>query len=299
MTSEDYQTTIEQEVHFEGVGLHTGEKGRLTLYPAPENTGIVFVDSQKKQLFKATIESVQSTSYCVALAGSGVTVKTVEHLLSALQALPISNVFIYCQGPEIPIMDGSSWHFIFHLKAAGIKVQKEKKLYAVVNKNLIVEAGQAKVVITPHNAYMIEVTLEYAHPFLAKEGLKKEFLFERQTYEREIARARTYGFTSDEELYKKQHLALGAGPHNVLIFDDYQPVSHEPPRFTQEVVRHKILDVIGDLSLIGAPLIGSYQAYCPGHTLNTAAVRALLNQDAISWMTYEELQSSSKNMLVP
>lgn len=293
MSKEHYQTTLEQEVHFSGIGLHTGAPSHVTLFPAPENTGLVFVDKNKKPLFKSTVESVLSTDYCVTLGTETARVKTVEHLLSALLALSLSNAFIYCDGPEIPLMDGSSWPFFFHIRSAGLKVQQALKIYAVITKELTVNLGQAQATIAPSQQYEIDVSLEYAHPFLCAEGLQRRFTLEGAAYEHEIARARTYGFTKDLPLYQKHQLALGANYHNTLIFDDLQPISDEPPRFKQEIVRHKILDIIGDLSLIGAPLIGAYHAICPGHTLNVAAVRALLAQEAVSWLTYEQAQARS------
>jgi UDP-3-O-[3-hydroxymyristoyl] N-acetylglucosamine deacetylase len=276
-----YQTTIAQDLHFEGVGLHTGAPTTVSLYPAPDNTGIVFVDRDKKPLFPATLEYVVSTDYCVTLGHEHVTVKTVEHLLSALIAAPISNVLIFCDGPEIPLLDGSSWPFLFHIRSSGFTVQQSKKLYAVVTKECALSAGRANAVIKPHKNYHISVSLEYEHPFISAQGLTFDFVVEREAYAREIARARTYGFTADKELYDKYGLARGATINNVLIFDQKGPISLEPPRFDQEIVRHKVLDVIGDLGLIGAPLVGKYQAFCPGHTLNVAAARALLAQEAV------------------
>lgn len=284
----EFQTTIEQEVLFEGVGLHTGSYARLRLSPAPENTGIVFVDSDNKPLFPATLESVIGTEYCVTLGNSDISVKTVEHLLSALMALPITNVFIHCDGPEIPVMDGSSWPFFFHLRASGVKTQQAPRSYAYVTKEVSISVGQAHAIVRPSHLYHIAVELQYTHPFLMQEGLRRDFVLETHAYEREIARARTYGFTAHQAFYQQQGLAKGASPDNVLVFDDQGPVSTEPPRMPQEIVRHKILDVVGDLSLIGAPLIGSYQATCPGHTINTAIGRALLSQDALRWVSWDE-----------
>lgn len=287
-----HQTTLEQEVRFRGVGLHTGRHATLTLYPAPENTGIVFVDSDLKSLFPATLESVLGTEYCVTLGSGGVSVATVEHLLSAIMALGLSNVLIHCDGPEIPLMDGSSWPFFFHLRAAGIMAQKSPRLYALVTQEVFVDIGRAKAVISPAPRYDISVTLEYDHPFIASEGLSYELDIHTASYERHIARARTYGFAEHQDFYRQHGLALGANTDNVLIFDAKGPVSNEPPRFSQEIVRHKILDVIGDLSLIGAPLIGRYEATCPGHTLNAAAGRTLLANDAIEWVSGQELAAS-------
>ena len=285
------QTTIRQPISFSGVGLHSGESVNLTLHPAPPQTGIQFL--YNGQALKAHLSHVSNTQYATQLEGNGITIRTVEHLLSALMAMRVSNVFCMLDHSELPIMDGSSWPFYFALQTTGIEEQDAPVLVARVNKEVVVHQGESMGMLKPAYDQMYEVTLDYAHPLIVAGGLTGKFSFKKDHYPTSLARARTYGFKKDLDFYKKYNLALGGNLKNSVVFDDQSVLNPEGLYFADEVVRHKILDAIGDLSLIGAPFLGSYQAIRPGHTLNILLLKEAVLQHAFDWVPAHSLVEES------
>lgn len=289
------QSTLRQPISFEGVGLHSGLSTKITLMPAEKDHGVVF-ESQGVRI-PAKIEDVDSTSYCVTLRKDGVIIKTVEHLLSAILMAQLSNVLIMLEGDEIPIIDGSAWFFYQSIQKAGLSWQNAARKIARIIAPVSVRIGQSHATLKPAMDQLYSVSLDYDHPFFSKDALTYSFSARFGSFEKEIAKARTYGFLKDQEMYQKHGLAQGANLNTALIFDDQQPLNPEGERMPYEVVRHKILDAIGDLSLLGGPFLGHYQAYRPGHGINVAIVREAISQNAIVWNTVEELQLALFEMI--
>jgi UDP-3-O-[3-hydroxymyristoyl] N-acetylglucosamine deacetylase len=288
------QTTLQQKVSFSGVGLHTGEPSTLILSPAPENTGIQFV--KNGVIIPALMSSVVNTSFATQLSVQQESIKTVEHLLSAFMALRLSNVFCEITGSEIPIMDGSSWPFYFAIKSIGLFEQQAPQSVAVITKNIVVQDNASLGILSPGLEQSFEFTIDYEHELIKKNGLFLKFSFHKNHYATDISRARTYGFLKDAPIYKEYGLAKGADLNNSLIFDDNQVLNLEGMRFVDEPIRHKILDAIGDLSLIGGPFMGHYHAIRPGHTLNIKIVTEALLQNAIEWVPAADLSTYTHSM---
>jgi UDP-3-O-[3-hydroxymyristoyl] N-acetylglucosamine deacetylase len=273
------QRTLKTVVQATGVGLHSGEKVSITLRPAAAGTGLVFrrTDLDPAAEIRAEATAVVDTrlSTCVG-AASGARISTVEHLMSAFAGLGVDNAYIDVNGAEMPIMDGSAGPFVFLIQSAGIVEQKPPKRFARILRALEVREGDKWARFEPHNGFRISFTIEYRHPVFASGSQSVCVDFAQTSYVREVARARTYGFMQDVETMRAQGLALGGSLDNAIVMDEYRVLNSDGLRYEDEFVRHKVLDAIGDLYLLGHPLIGAYVGHKAGHALNNALLRKLL-----------------------
>jgi UDP-3-O-[3-hydroxymyristoyl] N-acetylglucosamine deacetylase len=262
---------------------------RLSLHPAPEDAGITFIrtDLPGRPGIKAGLENVAYTRLATTLGKDGVTVSTVEHLLSALMGLGVDNIRVELSGAEVPIMDGSSQPFVHLLKTAGIRSQGKLKKFIRVKKNLTVEDGDKYVSVSPDKEFSIDYLIKFEHPLIRSQGYK--FRFSDMGYERELSPARTFGFLHEVDHLKKTGFARGGSLSNVVVVDRFNVLNQDGLRFEDEFIRHKVLDFIGDVSLLGAPLIGRFSACKSGHSLN----HALLNKLCKSPETWELVEVSS------
>lgn len=284
------QRTLKNAVHATGVGLHTGEKVRLTLRPAAAGTGIVFrrVDLPQPVEIPANPYAVGDTRLSSCLEKDGVRVSTVEHLMSALSGLGVDNVFIDLTAPEVPIMDGSAGPFVFLLQSAGIEEQPAAKRFIRILKPVEVQDGDKWVRFVPYNGFRIELAIDYRHPVFDPEAQSVVVDFASNSYIKEVARARTFGFMQDVENMRAQGLALGGSMDNAIVMDEYRVLNADGLRYDNEFVKHKVLDAIGDLYLLGHPLIGAFSGHKSGHAMNNRLLRALLETPgAWDYATFE------------
>ena len=278
------QRTLKNLIHATGVGLHTGVKVAMTLRPAAENTGILFrrIDLDPPADIPVDPYRITDTRLCSALEGPGAKVATVEHLMSALAGLGIDNVVIDLDGPEVPILDGSAAPFVFLLQSAGIVEQVAPKQYLRVLKPVVVEEGDKRVSLAPYNGFRLEFTIDFDHPVFDRTGKTAVVDFGETSYVKEVARARTFGFMQEVEYLRSNGLALGGSLDNAIVVDDYRVLNAEGLRYEDEFVKHKMLDAIGDLYVLGKPILGLYEAHKSGHALNNRLLRTLL-EDAQAW----------------
>jgi UDP-3-O-[3-hydroxymyristoyl] N-acetylglucosamine deacetylase len=275
------QRTVHLRQSVEGVGLHGGRPVRLTLAPAPVDHGLVFVrtDLAHPVEIPARAEFVVDTTLNTTLARDGARVGTVEHLLAALRGLGVDNVRIELDGPEVPILDGSSAGWVRLLDAAGIRAQKAPRKVAVVRRPVSVQEGDKEVRLTPAPAFSVHCAIDFRHPLITDQRFGVEL--SARTFVREIASARTFGFKREVDLLRSRGLALGGSLENAIVVDDFHILNPEGLRFPDEFVRHKILDAIGDLALVGHPLVGALHATKTGHALNLKLVRRLLSEPGL------------------
>jgi len=280
------QRTLKMSVRATGVGLHSGVKVEMTLRPAAPNSGIVFrrMDLDPPAELKADPYLVTDTRLCSMLESGAAKVSTVEHLMSALAGLGIDNLIVDLTGPEIPIMDGSSAPFVFLLQSAGIIEQDAAKQYVRIIKPIEVRDGDKWARFVPHNGFKVEFTIDFKHPVFDKSGKTVSIDFADEAYTKEVARARTFGFMHEVEALRNSGLALGGSLDNAIVMDEYRVLNQDGLRYDDEFVKHKVLDAIGDLYLLGHPIIGAFEAYKSGHALNNALLRELL-QHQESWET--------------
>ncbi|RLJ67755.1 UDP-3-O-acyl-N-acetylglucosamine deacetylase [Sulfurisoma sediminicola] len=278
------QRTLKSVINATGVGLHSGIKVRLTLRPAQPNTGIVFrrVDLDPPVDLRADPYGVGDTRMASVLEKDGVRLGTVEHLMSALAGLGVDNVYIDVDAPELPIMDGSAGPFVFLLQSAGIEEQNAPKRFLRVKKAVEVKDGDKWARLEPYDGFKLAFSIVFNHPAVDQTGTRVEVDFADDSYVRDIARARTFGFTQDVEALRAQGLALGGSLDNAIVMDEYRVLNAEGLRLPDEFVRHKVLDAIGDLYLAGHPLLAAFSAHKSGHALNNQLLRALL-ADAAAW----------------
>jgi UDP-3-O-[3-hydroxymyristoyl] N-acetylglucosamine deacetylase len=278
------QRTLKNIVRATGVGLHTGDKVYLTLRPAPANTGIIFrrIDLEPVVDIKADPYAVGDTRLSSCLERDGARVQTVEHLMSALAGLGIDNLYVDLSSGEIPIMDGSASPFVFLLQSAGIEEQPAAKKFIRIRKPVEVKQGDKWVRFEPYNGFRVDFSIDFRHPVFAHSNKRVVVDFEHTSYIKEVSRARTFGFMHDVENMRAQGLALGGSLDNAIVMDDYRVLNSDGLRYEDEFVKHKALDAIGDLYLLGHPIIGSYSAYKSGHALNNALLRQLMD-DAAAW----------------
>jgi len=278
------QRTLKKAIHATGVGLHNGEKVTLTLRPAPANTGIIFtrVDLPQPNEIKATPHAVHDTRMCSALEQDGARVATVEHLMSALAGLGVDNVFIDVNAPEIPIMDGSSGPFVFLLQEAGLVEQNAAKKFIRVKKTVEVIEGDKWVRFEPYHGFKIDFTIDFNHPVFEHSGKNVKMDFAADSYIKEISRARTFGFMHEVEYLRSNGLARGGSLDNAIVLDEYRVLNSDGLRYDDEFAKHKVLDAIGDLYMLGHPILGAFYAYKSGHALNNQLIRALM-QDETAW----------------
>ncbi len=278
------QRTLKNSVHATGVGLHTGERVDLTLRPAPANSGIVFrrVDLSPVVEIRAEALAVHDTRLSTCLEANGVRVATIEHLMSACAGLGVDNAYVDLSSAEVPIMDGSAGTFIFLLQSAGIVEQSAAKKFIRIKKTVEVKDGDKWVRIEPFNGYKLSFTINFTHPVFATTKQNVTIDLGEHSYIKEVSRARTFGFMQDVEAMRAQGLALGGNLDNAIVMDEYRIINPDGLRFDDEFVKHKVLDAIGDLYLLGHPLIGAFSGYKSGHALNNALLRALL-ADEQAW----------------
>jgi len=278
------QRTLNNIIRATGVGLHTGEKVCLTLRPAPVNTGIVFcrVDLHPPVRIRASTDNVGATSLSTTLVHDGVRISTVEHLLSALAGLGIDNAFVDLNAAEVPIMDGSAGPFVFLIQSAGIAEQDAPKRFIRITRTVQVQEGDKVARFEPFDGFKVGFTIEFDHPVFRSEIQHSEIDFSTTSFVKEVSRARTFGFISEIEELHGRDLALGGSIDNAIVMDDSQVLNEDGLRYRDEFVKHKILDVIGDLYLLGHGLIGAFSGYKSGHELNNKLLRTLTG-DRTAW----------------
>jgi UDP-3-O-[3-hydroxymyristoyl] N-acetylglucosamine deacetylase len=277
------QRTLKNIIRATGVGLHTGEKVYLTLRPAPTNTGIIFrrVDLEVPVEIAARTENVGDTRLSTTLIKEAVRISTIEHLLSALAGLGIDNAYIDLSAPEVPIMDGSAGPFVFLIQSAGIEEQNIPKQYIRVKRPIQVQQGDKWARFEPFDGFKVSFQIDFNHPVFKRQPQYVEIDFSKTSFVKEISRARTFGFMQEVELLRENQLALGGSLDNAIVMDDYRILNEDGLRYEDEFVKHKVLDAIGDLYLLGYSLIGAFSGYKSGHELNNTLLRALLaNQSA-------------------
>ena len=278
------QRTLRNPIRATGIGLHTGRKVLMVLRPAPPNTGIVFrrVDLEPPVDIPARAINVTETTLGTTLTVGGAGVATVEHLLSAMAGLGIDNAFVELTAGEVPIMDGSAGPFVFLIQSAGIELQSSAKRFVRVRRRIEVEDGDRWARFEPHEGFRVNFEIEFDHPVFHRHAQRASMDFSTTTFLREISRARTFGFARDMEALRGRNLALGGTLDNAIVLDDYRILNEDGLRYEDEFVRHKILDAIGDLYLLGHSLIGEFTGYKSGHGLNNRLLRTML-ADAAAW----------------
>lgn len=278
------QRTLKKAISATGVGLHNGEKVTLTLRPAAVDTGIVFkrVDLPQPNEILATPNAVHDTRLCSALEANGARVATVEHIMSALAGLGVDNVYIEVDAAEIPIMDGSSGPFVYLLQEAGIVNQAAAKKFIRIKKTVEVIEGDKWVRFEPYHGFKIDFTINFNHPVFEHSGSQVKIDFAEDSYINEISRARTFGFMHEVEYLRSNGLARGGSLDNAIVLDEYRVINADGLRYDDEFAKHKVLDAIGDLYMLGHPILGAFYAYKSGHALNNQLLRALM-QDETAW----------------
>jgi UDP-3-O-[3-hydroxymyristoyl] N-acetylglucosamine deacetylase len=291
------QRTLKNVIHATGVGLHTGEKVYLTLRPAAPDTGIVFtrVDLPAPAEIKADPFRVVDTRLCSCLEAEsgGVRVATVEHLMSALAGLGIDNVYIDLSAGEVPIMDGSAGPFVFLLQSAGIEEQPKPKKFIRILQTVEALAGDKWARFDPHNGFKINFSIDFNHPVFDSSAQRVTVDFANTSYVKEVSRARTFGFMQEVEWMRSQGLALGGSLDNAIVLDEYRVLNNDGLRYDDEFVKHKVLDAIGDLYLLGHPVIGAFSAHKSGHALNNLLLRELLQrQEAWEFVSFDHAEDA-------
>lgn len=284
------QRTLKNVVRATGVGVHTGEKVYLTLRPAPVNTGIIFRRTDLKPAVEipASVQYIGDTSLSTCLTKDNARVATVEHLLSALAGVGIDNLYIDITSPELPIMDGSAGPFVFLIQSAGIEEQKAAKEFIRIKRKIKTKDGDKTVMVEPYNGFKVNFSIDFDHPLFNETNQAASIDFSTTSYVKEVSRARTFGFLSDYEYIRKDNLAKGASLDNAVVLDEFKILNQDGLRYPDEFVKHKILDVIGDLYLLGYSLIGSFSGYKSGHTLNSRLLGQILAQkDTWEIITYD------------
>jgi UDP-3-O-[3-hydroxymyristoyl] N-acetylglucosamine deacetylase len=276
------QRTLKESIRATGIGLHGGEKVYMTLRPAPPNSGIVFrrIDLDPPVDIPAHALNVTQTTLGTTLEVAGARVATVEHLLSAMAGLGIDNAFVDLTAAEVPIMDGSAAPFVFLLQSAGIEAQNAPKKFIRIRKPVDVRDGDKWARLAPHNGFKVNFEIDFDHPVLRKHRQTASLDFSTTSFLKEISRARTFGFLRDLETLRDRDLTLGGSLDNAIVMDEYRVLNEDGLRFRDEFVRHKILDAVGDLYLLGRCLIGEFTGFKSGHHLNNSLLRAVLAEAA-------------------
>lgn len=296
------QRTLKNTIRAMGVGLHTGAKVVLTLKPAPIDAGIKFqrVDLDPVVTIAASTKNVGDTTLSTTLIQDGVRVATVEHLLSAMAGLGIDNAIVEVSASEVPIMDGSAGPFVFLLQSAGILEQNAPKRFLRVKRKITVSDGDKWVSLEPFDGFKVSFTLDYDHPVLKNSVQESTLDFSTTSYVKEVSRARTFGFLSEYEWLRANNLALGGSLNNAIVLDDYRVINEDGLRYEDELVKHKILDAVGDMYLLGTGLIGAFRGFKSGHTLNNLLLQKLLaKKSAYEIVTFEDAAVSPIAYLYP
>ncbi len=275
------QRTLKNVIRATGVGIHSGEKVFLTLRPAAVNTGIVFrrTDLDPVVEVPARAEYVSDTSMNTTLERDGVRVSTVEHLLSALAGMGIDNCYVDVSNVEVPIMDGSAGPFVFLVQSAGIEEQSAPKRFIRVTRPIEVRSDDKWARLEPHEGFRVSFKIDFNHPAFNSQSSFTSVDFSTTSFLKEVARARTFGFMRDIEMLRARNLILGGSMDNAVVLDDYRVLNQDGLRYEDEFVKHKVLDAIGDLYLLGHPLIGAFSGYKSGHELNNALLLELLRRE--------------------
>jgi UDP-3-O-[3-hydroxymyristoyl] N-acetylglucosamine deacetylase len=285
------QRTLKNEIQATGVGLHTGDKVYLRLKPAPEDHGIVFrrVDLQPAVDIPAKAENVGDTTLSTSLVKGDVKVSTVEHLLSAMAGMGIDNAIVEVSAAEVPIMDGSAGPFVFLIQSAGILEQSAPKKFIRIKKPVSVEDGDKTAKFLPFDGFKVSFSIDFDHPAFQGRSLNASVDFSSTSFVKEVSRARTFGFMHEIEYLRSQGLAKGGSMDNAIVVDDHRVLNEDGLRYEDEFVKHKVLDAIGDLYLLGNSLIGEFCAHKSGHALNNKSLRKLISQpDAWEVVTFED-----------
>ncbi len=293
------QRTLKSLTKAVGVGLHSGQRVELTLRPASPDTGIVFrrVDLPQPVDILISAEAVTDTRLASTISSGSAKVHTVEHLMSACAGLGIDNLVVDITAEEVPILDGSASSFVFLLQSAGIALQNAPKRFIRVIKPVEVREGEGTTAkwarLSPYEGYKLSFEIDFDHPAVDSTGQRVEFDLSLNSYTRDIARARTFGFTKDVEMMRANGLALGGGLDNAIVMDDYKVLNSDGLRYNDEFVKHKILDAMGDLYLLGKPLLAAYSAFRSGHAMNNKLLRELLShKEAYEVVTFEDEKSA-------
>jgi len=278
------QRTLKNVIRATGVGLHTGEKIYLTLRPAAVDTGIVFkrVDLDEPVEIRACPENVGDTQLSTSLEKDGVKISTIEHLLSAFAGLGIDNAYVDVSAPEVPIMDGSAGPFVFLIQSAGVEEQNAAKKFVRIKQRVVVEDGDKRACFEPFDGFKVSFAIDFDHPAFTENTRCASIDFSSTSFVKEVSRARTFGFLRDIEMLRERELALGGSMDNAIVVDDYRILNEDGLRYEDEFVKHKILDAIGDLYLLGHSLIGSFSGCKSGHALNNKLLQTLL-ADKNAW----------------
>ena len=297
------QRTLKSLTKAVGVGLHSGQRVELTLRPAPPDTGIVFrrVDLPQPVDIVVSAVAVTDTRMASTISSGNAKVFTVEHLMSACAGLGIDNLFIDITAEEVPILDGSAASFVFLLQSAGIALQQTPKKFVRVIKPVEVREGEGASTkwarLSPYDGYKLSFEIDFDHPAVDSTGQRVEFDMGSDSYIRDIVRARTFGFTKDVEMMRANGLALGGGLDNAIVMDDYKVLNTEGLRYNDEFVKHKILDAMGDLYLLGKPLLAAYSAFRSGHAMNNQLLRELLaHPEAYEIVSFTDEKTAPKGL---
>ena len=285
------QCTLKHIIRATGVGLHTGRKIHLSLRPAPANTGVIFrrVDLDDVVDIKASPENVGDTTLSTTLGRGEARVSTVEHLLSAMAGLGIDNAYVDLSAPEVPIMDGSAGPFVFLIQSAGIEEQDAPKRFIRIRKPVTVKEGDKWARFEPFEGFKVSFSIEFDHPVFHARENKATVDFSTTSFVKEVSRARTFGFMRDLERLRENDLALGGTLDNAIVIDDYRVLNEDGLRYEDEFVKHKVLDAIGDLYLLGHSLIGSFSGHKSGHALNNKLLKTLVaNESAWEMVTFDD-----------
>ncbi len=296
------QRTLKNVIRATGVGLHTGRKVFLTLRPAPVDTGIVFRRDDLKPAVEivARAENVGDTSLSTSLVKDNVRISTVEHLLSAFAGLGIDNAYVDLSASEVPIMDGSAGPFVFLIQSAGFEEQNKAKKYLRIKRQISVRDGDKWARFEPFDGFKVSFAIEFDHPYFHQRSKHAEIDFSTTSFVKEVARARTFGFMKDVEILREQNLALGGSLDNAVVVDDYRVLNEDGLRYEDEFVKHKILDAIGDLYLLGHSLIGAFHGYKSGHELNNRLLRKILaSKDAFELVSFEGEEPAPFSFMQP
>ena len=287
------QTTLRDEVAVSGVGVHSGRPVTLTLIPADDDAGIIFrrvsADGSLEREVRADVRAVTATEFATVLGdASGPLCSTAEHLLAAMRGLHVDNVIVEIDGPEVPIMDGSAGPFVFLIQSAGVEEQNAAKRFIRIKKPIRVQDGDKWASFEPYEGFKVSFTIDFDHPAFSEDVQSASIDFSSTSFVKEVSRARTFGFMRDIEALRKRRLALGGSMDNAIVVDNYRILNEDGLRYADEFVKHKILDAIGDLYLLGHSLIGSFTGYKSGHGLNNQLLRELVCQaDAWEAVTFE------------
>lgn len=300
------QRTLKSLTRAVGVGLHSGQRVELTLRPAQPDTGIVFrrIDLPQPVDIPVAALSVSDTRMASTISAQGAKVHTIEHLMSACAGLGIDNLYVDITAEEVPILDGSASSFVFLLQSAGIELQDAPKRFIRLTRTVEVREGANHDLkwarLEPYDGFRLSFEIDFDHPAVDSTGQKVEFDWSTGNYARDIARARTFGFTRDVEALRSNGLALGGGLDNAIVMDDYRVLNSDGLRYDDEFVKHKILDAIGDLYVVGRPLLAAYSAFRSGHALNNKLLRELLaHRDAYEIVTFEDERAAPRGYAQP